>query len=205
MAKLEGIKRLFVREFCLEGGSCGGNAPAPVFIIGLPRSGTTLLEQILASHPMVHAAGEPKALGEIYLSAEEVARSAPMQGLVTIFRNGREEWRKFYSESLGPVPKGKTLFTDKMPLNFPYVGLARFLFPEAKFICIRRDPLDACVSMYCHPLAEFSPATVDLEWLGQYYNLFEAYLGWWERVFPGELFNVQYENLVRQPKETISA
>jgi tetratricopeptide (TPR) repeat protein len=194
LEKFAAIKGLFTRE--VTGAPASGGGRVPIFIFGLPRSGTTLIEQILSAHPRVHGAGEAKALGEIFLEMEAIARAEPATPPVDILRGGREAWARAYFERLGPIPATATHTTDKMPLNFPYVGLARFLFPNARFICIRRNPRDACVSMFCQPLNDSYPAAVDLEWLGQFHTLFESYMTWWDEQEPGGMLSVRYEDAI---------
>jgi len=170
---------------------------APVFIIGLPRSGTTLVEQILSSHQNVHGAGEYKLLGEFYLRLEQLAAENPQvqkQDLLAQVKHlwGAEYFQKMNLQNLRDV----THTTDKMPLNFPYVGLAAALFPEARFIFLRRHPLDTCLAMYFQPLTDSYPASTSLTELGAYYMLFERYLATWKEKLPGRFLEVSYEDLV---------
>jgi len=200
MNRFEKIKEIFSLEFLTAGPSAADAGRTPVFIFGLPRSGTTLIEQILSSHPNIHGAGEPKALGEIFLEMEALVAEHPGETPQAVFLRGREDGALSYFARLGPIPASATHVTDKMPPNFPYIGLARYLFPRAKFICVRRDLRDTCVSMFCQPLDDSYPAAVDFEWLGQFCNLFESYLAWWNGLFPGEVLDVCYENVVANPE-----
>lgn len=205
MKKFAAIQGLFSRDVVSSPPGLTASGPTPVFIFGLPRSGTTLVEQILSAHPRVFGAGEPKALGEIYLELDALARGRPHADAPAILRQGRDAWSRAYLERLGPVPAGVTHITDKMPLNFPYIGLARFLFPNARFICVRRDPQDTCVSMFTQPLDDSYPAAVDFVWLGQFYNLFETYMTWWDALVPGDVLRVRYEDIVKNQEAATRA
>ncbi len=174
---LQNIKSLYAREM-LGRVTPGAAGPlTPIFIIGLPRSGTTLVEQILSSHSDVHDAGEYKLLGEFFLKLEQLTAENPQTPKRVILNQVKEAWRReyFHKRNL-PQERRVTHTTDKMPLNFPYAGLAYAIFPNARFILLRRHPLDTCLSMYFQPLTESYPASTSLADLGGYYRLFERYL-----------------------------
>jgi len=176
-----------------------GNTGAlvPIFIIGLPRSGTTLVEQILASHPNVYGAGEYKLLGEFYLRLEQLAKENPTIQKQDILAQVMNSWVAEYYQKMNLMQtQGVTHTTDKMPLNFPYAGLAAALFPEARFVFLRRHPLDNCLAMYFQPLTDSYPASTSLKDLGAYYKLFERYLALWNERLPGRFLEVSYEDLV---------
>ncbi len=174
----------------------------PVFIIGLPRSGTTLVEQILSSHSAVHGAGEYKLLGEFFLRLEQLAADNPDTSKGEILNQVREAWRQEYFQKMNLPQDGRvTHTTDKMPLYFPCAGLASMIFPNARFIFLRRDPLDTCLSMYFQPLTESYPASTSLTDLGGYYRLFERYLNHWTGVLPGNVLEISYEGLVAGQEE----
>lgn len=180
----------------LSSSACGEHQP--LFIVGLPRSGTTLVEQILSSHPRV-AAG-----GEITFFLER-SRSMFVHGRADVRYPEAASWldesslaelREAYIARLARVSRERRV-TDKMPFNFQHLGLIRCLFPRAKIVYCRRDPLDNCLSCYFENLAgEFRFAT-SLEGLGRYYREHSRLMDHWRRVLgPEGLFEIQYESLV---------
>lgn len=173
--------------------------PAPIFIIGLPRSGTTLVEQVLSSHKDIGAGGEMKLLGEFHLRLETLALENPNTPKADILKEVAGPWRQEYLALLKKKGGGKVKFvTDKMPLNFPFVGLAAVLFPKAKFIFLEREAMDNCLSMYFQPLTESYAATTSLPNLGDFYNLFQDYLGVWRGYKALHIHNLGYEDLARE-------
>ena len=173
----------------------------PIFIIGLPRSGTTLVEQIIGAHPSVYAGGEQKTLGELYLRMERMAEFSPGEAKEDILARITAPWREDYFQRMHfPRGQGLTHTTDKMPLNFPYVGTAAYAVPDAKFVLIRRNPLDNCLSMYFKPLTASYPASVSLSALGAFYNLFESYNVYWQKALVSPMYELQYEDLINDPE-----
>lgn len=193
----EAIKGFFTKDMLGKKRDFQKAAVTPVFIIGLPRSGTTLVEQILASHPQIFGGGELKLLGELYLRLEDMAARNPGLASEDILEQMAPEWRAEFQAKLTDIGgAGHAFVTDKMPLNYPYAGMARALFPEAKFIFLKRDAMDNCLSMYFQPLTDSYPASVDLGDLGRYYRRFEAYLDHWRTVLGGGWADLKYEDLV---------
>lgn len=178
--------------------------PTPVFIIGLPRSGTTLLESILNAHKSIGAGGELKLLGELHLRLENLATENPATPKSKILEQLAPAWRQEYLGILRKKGgKGAKFVTDKMPLNFPFVGLAGALFPDARFIFLQREPLDNCLSMFFQPLTESYVATTSLENLGKFYRLFQHYLDLWRGYGLFNIHNLGYEDLALEPEAEI--
>ena len=177
----------------------GDPSPLPIFILGMPRSGSTLVEQILASHPLVHGGGELLNLGRIAHQAFDPAGRTlaypsyvPRLDASSIGRLGRT-----YLESLPPLPAGKTRLTDKMPANFPYVGLIHLALPQARIIHTVRDPVDTCVSCFSNVLAFGYEFGYDLAQLGRYYRAYRRLMDHWRAVLPaGSMLDVVYEEVV---------
>jgi Flp pilus assembly protein TadD len=175
----------------------------PVFIVGMPRSGTTLAEQILASHPQVHGAGElgdisrlvgtlPEALGTPESYPECVARlDAARAGALA-----RE-----HVERLRQLDAAAARVVDKMPFNFLNLGLLATLFPKARIIHCRRDPRDTCLSCFFQNFGDPQPFALDLRHLGQYYREYERLMEHWARVLPVPLFELHYEELTTAQEE----
>lgn len=177
--------------------------PAPIFIIGLPRSGTTLVESILSAHKAIGAGGELKLLGELHLRLENLAAENPATPKSKILEQMAPAWRQEYLSLLKKKGSAAKFVTDKMPLNFPFVGLAGALFPAARFIFLEREPVDNCLSMFFQPLTQSYVATTSLESLGQFYSLFQGYLDHWRGFEIFKLYNLGYEDLAQNPAPEI--
>lgn len=182
--------------------------PKLVFIVGMPRSGTSLIEQILATHPEVYGAGETT-----YLLDEMVAacRNTPFgvpEGLFHLSADGLAGIAERYIARM-KVQAGKTgradaaVMTDKMPHNFRYVGLIARLWPEAVIIHTRRHPIDVCLSCFQQFFAEGNPYAYDLQDLGHYYSAYENLMAFWRKRLPGRMIEVDYEGLVGDRENAI--
>jgi len=171
----------------------------PIFIIGLPRSGSTLLEQILASHSAVEGTAELPYAGIVANSlnrnrADGVSYPHAVRGL------GPEELRKLGQDYLDLArihrTEGRPRFIDKMPNNFPTVGLLHLILPNAKIIDARRYPLDSCLSCYRQLFARGQNFTYDLTDIGEYFLQYQRMMDYWHEVLPGRVLTVQYEDMV---------
>jgi len=182
----------------------GDPDPAPIFIVGLPRSGSTLIEQILASHPEVDGTHE---LTELPRVIEAINRQRPNgdgypkallhlgQELSTMGRQYIATTRRYR----GDAP----YFTDKLPSNFENVGLIALILPNAKIINARRHPLDTCMSCYKQLFYEAQTFTYDLVELGEYYLDYQRMMDYWHKILPGKVLDIQYERMVAdQENET---
>lgn len=170
----------------------------PVFIVGMPRSGTSLLEQIIASHPAVHGAGELDTLAGLVKRLIRRAGLFPEclrnLGDAAFAAMGRE----YLAAVKGMAGHGFSRVTDKMPLNFYYLGLITQILPGAKIIHCRRNPYDTCLSNYFQLYDTVIPFTYDLDDLGFYYSRYLRLMEHWRSVLPaGRLLEVDYEDLVR--------
>lgn len=172
-----------------------------VFIVGMPRSGTSLTEQILTSHPRVKGGGERQALlrmasscpGGSVLGAVQLSAQA-VQGLSA----------GFYNE-VGLLAPGAQIFTDKHPLNFFNLGLIERVCPGAKIIHCQRAPLDTALSCYFQNFDDQYAFTTRLEWLGHYYVGYERLMAHWSKVSSLPMFSLNYEDLVSDSEATIRA
>jgi tetratricopeptide (TPR) repeat protein len=199
------IREVFTTAFFAE--RCGGGAPsnAPIFIVGLPRSGSTLVEQILASHSLVEGTMElPNVLNLVRefddLSPArdgypESVRAAAAAQLRTLGNR--------YIEETAPLRVGRPHFTDKLPNNFSHIGLIHAILPQAIVIDARRHPMDSCLSTFKQHFAEGQTFSYDLDDLGRYYRCYLALMDHWDAVLPGKVLHVQYEELVRDPETNI--
>lgn len=181
----------------------------PVLIVGMPRSGTTLVEQILASHPEVHGAGEHTALHDAARSVNGRSGRAT-RGEEDFVDAGRlAKAGRRYMERISPdanLSSGSPRrVTDTTPMNFLLVGLAAALLPGARFVFCLRDPRDNCLSLYRQYLTGAYSFTHSLADLGGYYLLHRKLLDHWEAALPGRVHRVQYERMVRNPDSEIAS
>jgi len=187
-----------------QGPDFGDATSAPVLIVGMPRSGTTLIEQILASHPQVHACGEtdffanlaaimPGRLGLAGTEYPECARTLSSSDLGGIARS-------YLSKTLGQAG-GKTRFTDKNPLNFDHLGLAAVMFPNARLIHVTRDPRDTCLSIFTTHFSRDNAFAYSLEDIASFYRDYLRLMAHWRRHLGSRLLEVAYEDVVAHQEE----
>ena len=171
----------------------------PVFIVGMPRSGTSLVEQILASHPAVFGAGELATLSRI---ANNAARGAWTEGesypgyLDSISVRQCNRMAEQYLATVSGLNGSATYVTDKMPHNFLYVGLILLLFPDCHIIHCTRDPLDTCLSCYMTYFANGHEYSHDLGHLGEFYADYQRLMTHWTQGVNVPLIEVRYEDVV---------
>jgi tetratricopeptide (TPR) repeat protein len=168
----------------------------PIFIVGMPRSGTSLVEQIIASHSEVYGAGELTALNKIILSILPDFDNNVQNKNVSHtkqFNTLRDE----YIKTLGSLNASELIITDKMPLNFLYIGFILCAFPEAKIIFINRDPRATCWSNYKQHFSTGNGFSYDFDDLAEFYKMGEELMSLWNRLFPNMIYNLHYENLIK--------
>ena len=177
-----------------------GNPDArPVFIVGMPRSGSTLVEQILASHPDVYGAGEVKYLSRaIGVLRDRFPMFPPFPGIVERMGAGHYEIvAKSYLNDLMASAGSATRVTDKLLTNYYFVGLIHLLFPNAKIINTLRDPVDTCLSGFTKLFKDAMPHSYDLGELGRYYRMYAKLMEHWRNVLPeGVMSTIVYEDVV---------
>lgn len=173
----------------------------PIFIIGMPRSGTTLVERIVSSHPDVFSAGELQNFG-VTLKRASGSTTTPLIDIDTVHAAKGANWEqlgKEYVASTRPLTGSKPRFIDKFPHNFLYAGFIAKALPNAKIICLRRNPMDTCLSNFRQLFAlnsTYYDYSYDLLDTGRYFLLFNQLMAHWQRVLPGRILEVQYEELV---------
>ncbi|HEX6317539.1 MAG TPA: sulfotransferase, partial [Burkholderiales bacterium] len=203
--RLAVIKRTFDRPFFERMRGAGVEDPRPVFIVGLPRSGTTLLEQMIASHASAHGAGELEDMSRLALellpsihdTTGDPAKEAELRP---------DEVRivgEAYARALDQRAPGAERVVDKMPMNVLHMGLIAAALPASRFIHCRRDPMDACLSMYTLHFRGNYPFAYDLENLGLYWRLYNDLMAHWQAVLPVPILEVDYEGLVEDPEATM--
>jgi len=166
--------------------------PVPVFIVGMPRSGTTMVESILGAHSRVQACGEREEMGAILREFEAGLR----RGFSThVPEATRLRWRKSYWREV-PVPVDALAVTDKNPWNFEALGLILRLFPNARVIHVRRDPVETCLSIFRNEFARHVTFANRLEDIGHYYGEYARLMAHWDRILGDRFLTIQYEDLV---------
>jgi tetratricopeptide (TPR) repeat protein len=189
---------MFTPEFLAQRQSIPDAEVTPILVVGLPRSGSTLIEQILASHSQVDGTHE---LGDLARSVQ-TARRRPQRDLrfpEGLSKLSDEDWRELgrrYIESTRIHRGTAPFFVDKNPNNFIYTGVLRIALPNAKIIDARRHPLDSCFGSYKQLFASGQPFTYDLTELGEYYAQYRRLMDHWRQVLPGFVLEVQYEDVV---------
>jgi len=192
------IKNTFTAKFFNQRKSYGTDSVSPIFILGMPRSGTSLAEQILSSHADVVGAGERKDLDAVIKHAMvDLGQDSWLTGVAQLDQSQTAGLAGQYLQRIESRFKFTSRFTDKMPGNFVYIGMIRLLFPNAKIIHCVRDPVDTCLSNYKRYFSgDGLYFTYDQEELGQYYCYYRELMDHWHQLFPDDIYELSYENLV---------
>jgi len=175
----------------------------PIFVVGMPRSGTSLVEQILASHPLAYGAGEVEYT-HLFVDAVQGLTQKPFPLDIrkvspAILREAGQAYIEKLRVNAGPAQR----IIDKLPHNFLRVGLFAAVMPNAKIILCERNPLDNCLSIFQHLFGPAHAYASDLSDLGQYYRLYQDLTGWWEEILPGHMHRVSYEQLVSETESQV--
>ncbi len=179
------IKARYTPDYLAQFEDQGSDSNVPVFIVGMPRSGSTLTEQILAAHPEVYGAGELSALGKIHklVAMEGIEEAQILADRYIELAHAKKEAQH-------------TRVTDKMPANYMYIGFINSIFPNAKIIHTRRNPIDTCLSCYKQNFARGQYWSYDLEELAAAYKRYEGLMEYWREVLPGRFLEIDYEDTV---------
>lgn len=200
----EKVRRVFNQTYidCFNGAGVSG--VSLIFIIGMPRSGTTLVEQILASHPMVHGAGE---LMDLAISIHKKMAIAKEDRFEEVFSRatagGLAATGQAYLDAVRAKAPDAKVITDKMPANFLYAGLIPLILPGAKIVHCRRNPVDTCFSIFSRLFSTGQHFGYDQRELGLYYRLYRDLMVHWQTVMPGQIHECAYEDLVDSPESEI--
>jgi len=199
------IRAFFDSAFFAAREGSGDPSGAPIFIVGLPRSGSTLIEQILASHSGVDGTMELPNIINITREFEDMSanRDGYPESLGSASAAQLSALGRRYIEETAPLRRGRERFTDKLPNNFSHVGLIHAILPRATVIDARRHPMDSCFSTFKQHFAEGQTFSYDLQDLGRYYRCYLALMDHWDAVLPGKVLHLQYEELVRNPEANI--
>lgn len=204
------IRDVFDRDFLAERASWGSDSMLPVMIVGMPRTGTTLLEQILSAHPAFHGAGELLLINRLIARLERPApggevRAYPERVRELDFATVDALARDYLAALRKLAPDEVTLRVgDKMPYNFFHLGLVRLLFPRGRIIHMRRHPLDACVSAYFNYFPRGLDFTSSFEDLAAFYGIYDDMMAHWRDGASVDFLDVFYEELVADPREQIA-
>lgn len=202
VTRLESLKRVFSEPFPALEEQSGCPDTRPIFVVGMPRSGTSLLEQILASHPEVYGAGE---LPDIASIATQIGKydpgKRPYPDCLTFLPQATfAGLGGAYMKQREAAAKGMLRIVDKHPLNFWHLGLIACLFPNATIIHCRRAPLDTCLSCFFQNFRSGQEFSFDLTNLGSFYRLYRQAMSFWQERLPGKIIEVHYETLTADPE-----
>jgi len=201
----ERIRAFFDRAFFAAREDAGDPDRSPIFIVGLPRSGSTLVEQILASHPRVEGTMELTNVLQIVREFDDLSEAR--DGYPETVRNATNAQftalGKRYLAQVAPLRRGRERFTDKLPNNFSHIGLIHAILPNATIIDARRHPMDSCFSTFKQHFAEGQTFSYDLRVLGRYYRCYLSLMDHWDALLPSRVLHLQYEELVRSPEINI--
>jgi len=193
----------FVAQVCeqFDGqGACASQshvADQPVFVVGMPRSGTTLVESIIGGLDGVTTGGESEALEFVatrYYNALALGQAKPVRELMA------QNWDELADVYWHLQAAKKCRLTDKMPTNFRHVGLICRMFPNASIIYVRRDPRDVALSIYSRKFVDGHAYATDLDNLAHYYRLSQQLMSYWQRLHPNRIIDIEYEQLVADPE-----
>ena len=203
-ALFDRIEATFSRDLIARKSGGGDPSASPIFVLGMPRSGTTLIEQIIASHPAVHGAGELQTLNDVILTVRGPDGSTlPYPEFVAGIDAGalRQVGARYLALVRELAAKSGRAdaahVTDKMPSNYYFAGLIHLALPNATIIHTVRDPVDTCISCFSKLFSAEQNHTYDLGELGRYYKRYERLMAHWRRVLPqGRILDVRYEDVV---------
>jgi tetratricopeptide (TPR) repeat protein len=203
-AFVQQVCKTFTPEFFERTRGFGVDTQVPIFVLGLPRSGTTLVEQILASHSQVYGAGELAFAGECFESLPGICgiNAAPLECVPQLDERSVAEAARRYLDRLPRLGSGKTRITDKMPDNYLHVGFLHLLFPHARIIHCRRDLRDIAVSCWITNFRAIRWASTE-EHIAERIREYIRVTVHWRRVLPNRMLEVQYEELVENPESVV--
>lgn len=183
----------------------GNTEVSPIFVMGMPRSGTSLVEQILASHPLVHGAGELSVMPDIMTTLlRQLTGSIDPHGVRMLNVDAFKALAQHYL-NVAHSHSDKTYIVDKMPNNIFYIGMIKLLFPNAKIIHCVRDAMDTCWSLYRQHFNSAHYYCYDQQSLGRFFVRYQQLMRHWHAMLPDAIYDIEYETLVEKPQPTIAA
>ena len=202
-SQIDNVIDTFDADFFNQRQDWGSQSTLPVFIIGMPRSGTSLVEQILSAHPLMHGAGELRLMLELASSLKQdstAPTNSHAQRVAALNRQQVDELAQQQLETIRNLQPLARHVIDKLPGNYFRLGLIRLLFPRAIIIHCHRDPMDTCWSCYQQNFDQGLNFTNDLETLGHAYRGYQRLMAHWHEVLPGQIHDIGYEELVQNPE-----
>ena len=182
----------------------GYKAQDPIFILGLPRAGSTLLEQILSSHSCIEGTQELHNIMTIGRRIKSLNNSENyLNNLLELDTKSIKMYGKMFIDETMWARNEKELFIDKMPNNFPHIGLIKMILPNAKIIDARRNPMDGCFSCFKQYFAKGQHFTYDLDDIARYYKDYLRLMDFWNKFFPGSIHTVLYEDVINNSEEEV--
>ena len=182
----------------------GYEAQDPIFILGLPRAGSTLLEQILSSHSSIEGTQELHNIMTIGRRIKSLNNSENyLNNLLELDSKSIKMYGKMFIDETMWTRNEKELFIDKMPNNFPHIGLIKMILPNAKIIDARRNPMDGCFSCFKQYFAKGQHFTYDLDDIARYYKDYLRLMDFWNKFFPGSIHTVLYEDVINNSEEEV--
>jgi tetratricopeptide (TPR) repeat protein len=193
------------REFFASRRGWGATAPDPIFIVGLPRSGSTLLEQILASHSQVEGTQELSNVQQLasLLRGRDYANPRYPSILAQLKAEDFTQLGEQYLAQTRVYRTGRPFFIDKMPNNFRHLGLIHLMLPNARIIDARREPMDCCYSNFKQLFAHGQEFTYSIDDIARYYRTYLELMSHWDTVLPGRILRVQYEDVVENLEHNV--
>ena len=171
----------------------------PIFVVGMPRSGTTLVEQILSSHNSVYGAGELEALTKL---VTPIIKNYANGDIANISEQALQFIREEYEKMLYSLNSNLQIITDKLPLNFQFIGFIFSIFPDSKIIHLKRDAIATCWSNYKHFFtAKENSYSLDLNDLVDFYNSYRSLMNYWHKLYPNKIYDLSYENLTTNQED----
>jgi tetratricopeptide (TPR) repeat protein len=198
---IDAVRQAYSAE-AMADGAPGHDEEGPIFVVGMPRTGTTLVERILARHPDVGSAGELLDFGQVLAEETRRARArhpelGPAEASLAV--DFAALGREYLRGAREAAPQGR-FFVDKMPVNYIYCGLILKALPNARIVHLVRDPMDCGYAVYKTLFNQAYPFSYDLREIADYYAAYDRMMRHWHQVVPGKILDVRYEDLVADPE-----
>ena len=204
--EFENIKKIFNKDFLVKSKNSLNNDITPIFILGMPRSGTTLVEQIISSHPDVYGGDELNTFNELikkYFYKDDIISSE------LVNKNTNQSFTKIesdYLDKIKKISKNSKRVSDKLPINFKWIGFIYLILPKSKIIHCVRNPKDTCLSIYKNYFTnnELNYA-YNINEVIEFYKLYQNLMDFWKKNIPDFIIDIEYEKLIKNPKKEISS
>ncbi len=204
-AEFDNIKKIFNKSLFKKFEKSGNLDFTPIFILGMPRSGTTLIEQIISSHPKVYGGDELNLLPNLinkYFENKE--KKLNLKNVINFNLNKLDDIGQEYIDNIKKISNNSKRVTDKLPVNFKWIGIIKMILPNSKIIHCTRNPKDNCLSIFKTYFTNSSlNFAYDLDELSMYYNLYNDLMKHWVDALPNFIIKINYENVVKKPEEEI--